>query len=123
MSDHTMTIEWDAGRADYRLTCAAEADAPCRLEFDCECEAYVGTGIDPERGPWHGLVEDHMTNAQLANLRSTGERPRHYGKFGGECTVALWINESGMTDELGAGSITFPIDAEWDGDDWLWSPS
>ena len=123
MSGHYATVEWDGyDGPSYSFTCDEPPDAPCRTQWDCECESYCNAGRD-DRGPFHELVAGYMTNEELAVERATGVRPRHYGSYGGECGQLLFITESGEAGYMGFGSVRFPVDLEWSSDDetYLWS--
>ena len=113
MSGHSVTIAFEPTfmLPGLSFNCNEPPEAICRAVFDCECEAYYGSGVD-EQGPWHE-VDDYDSDGP-------DPKTRHYGKPGGECGQLLFITESGCPDEMGDGEVTVPVRLQWEGDDYSW---
>lgn len=104
MSDtrhHHATVTWDVHGPSSAMTCTAPPDALCHATYDCQCEEWVDAGVEDGR-PWHA---DHdEADAEC----------RHYGRFNpDECGLRDWYENS---DEPLAGTLTFPVTPEWNGD-------
>lgn len=110
MSAHTVTAEWDRhGGVSYRFTCTAPAEALCHSVYgaDCACEEWREGGVEDGK-PYH-VVEEWDYEAR------TVTEVRHWGTFNRtECNLRDWFEN---TDEaLVGGSVTFPVEDEWQGD-------
>lgn len=98
MTHHSITIEFDAGGPFPHLTwtCNAPADALCRAEYDCECEAWH----------WEESVEGVPQHRNF-------DEDVHTGHLGDECRLRAWFEES---DGHVFGTVTVPAEATWTGD-------
>lgn len=113
MSDHTVTVEWEDGSISpyMRFRCNAGPESLCHAVWTCECEEYDETGVTDGR-PWHMLADGYR------DVTYSGVQ-RHVGKFEpDECSLRDWFENS---DESLRGSVTFPVEGEWDGDSYLFN--
>lgn len=107
MAEHTVTVEWDRhGREGFTFHCDAGPESMCRAVWTCECEFWGQAGVMLGR-PWHA-IDDGDEDLVL------GIPVRHIGRFEtDECNLRDWFENS---DEALHGSVTFPVEASWDGD-------
>ena len=117
-----MRIEWDGSAFPlHTVVCNEPPEAVCRAQFDCTCEEYAATGIGDDGVPWHELTDGYMDDDQR-EAAAQGNPPRHYGRHGGECTYALWLNEGDDPEESGRGTADMPITGFlWTGDGYEWT--
>jgi hypothetical protein len=121
MSAHVMRLEWEGSFPSHTVVCNEPPEALCRAEFDCTCEEYAATGMGADGFPWHALTDGYMDDDDREQYELNGTRPRHYGRPGGECTYALWINNGDCAGELGSGTVDVPVTFMWDGDGYEWT--
>lgn len=98
-TDHTVTVTWEGGYPSYKFECSAPADALCRAQWTCDCESWAFAGVR-DGIPWHSHVD--------ADDPLSPSTERHTGKFGDECNLRDWFDN---TDEPLEGSVTIPVHA------------
>ncbi len=124
---HAMVWTYDEDHVRVEAVCHAEPDADCRLEpvshDDCQCE-YWGRIVRKDDGTiWHEAHSHYYTDWDAASDSAV----LHQVKPGGDCNVALTINESRCAEELSVVGTkirlaSIPFDPVWDDDQCLWSP-
>lgn len=110
-ADHTVTAEWDGGYGGTTFTfrCHAGPESECHAVYDCACEEWTHVGIEDGR-PWHEAYD-----------READKEVRHVGTFDpNECNLRDWFEN---TDDPMYGSLTFAVEAEYQGDFYLFRPA
>ncbi|QCB93328.1 hypothetical protein [Cellulomonas shaoxiangyii] len=104
-AEHTVTATWDGGGwPTYRFHCAAGPQSLCHAVYDCLCEEWDVDGVEGGR-PWHALDDG----------------PRHVGTFNSDvCNLRDWFEN---TDDPLHGELTFAVDADYQGDFYLFRPT
>ena len=113
-AEHVIRWTFDQGSVTSEAICNADPDADCRLtSVTCECERWGEIQRRDDGTIWHKIVDYGDSHEPVWHQVN----PADY------CNVALFINESGCVDELGAGVFTIgevPFRPLWvdDGCDW-----
>ena len=119
---HFVTASFDRFGLDLTLTCQAPAESLCRAAYHCQCEHWSGASIVDGR-PQH-----------LTEVGWDGERETHIGVFVPDaCVLTEWfdhyepetgdfpVTDGWLHDEEPRPAVTFPVKAEWTGDDYRFS--
>lgn len=119
MSGHEIVWMFDRDSVTSRVVCNEPLGSNCRLapiatSVLCHCEEWAGILRDKD-GPYH-VVDGAL-----------GEE-KHRMEDGGECNVALFLNETFDIEESAAGKPNFeigrtPFKPVWQGDYYDWEPT
>lgn len=117
MSEHVIVWEFDHDCVTQRVECRAANDADCRLYCAEGCEEVYGIERDEIGDAWHAAGD--FSESEKIQHRMTA-------MTGGDCNVALFLNEGGSIPEDAArnvGAFTLaetPIKPLWNGDTYEW---
>lgn len=113
MSGHVIRWEFNEGSVTATAVCNEPEGADCRLtSVSCWCEQWGEIRRRDDGTIWHRIVDGSETEPQWHELKPMDD-----------CNICLFINESGVVEELGHGSFVIgetPIRPLWeiDGCDW-----
>ena len=118
---HEIVWTFDSDSVRPELVCHAPAEAMCRWEATCECEFFYGMARDHE-GPYHLAIEADPDDW------SKEVEVKHAMTDGGECHVALFLNEGELVECCGNSGLEFVagrtlVETTWTGDYYEWRPA
>ena len=97
---HKARIFFDGFSPTMSLSCQAPHDAPCKAEWDCDCETFFDFRVTDDGLP------THLPNPHDPHLW-------HTGRWGTECALADWFEND---DEPLTGTVEVDVTATWEGD-------
>lgn len=110
---HVIVWEFDMDCVVQHVECRAAEDADCRLYCDEDCESWSKPVRREDGTIWHSADDTEPWHRMVAMT-------------GGDCNVALFLNEGGCIPEDAEQSVgrfvlaETPIKPVWTGDTYMW---